>query len=149
MTQDSSPLKDLLLLRVDSVRRLGIAPARKQKREIELELRKKALLVALNGSKSMVCYGLATSKPRLRSELGLRLSELSASHQNSCIGVVVMDLGNGQLRLSLRTCGSVNVAEICREMGGGGHPKAAGVIVSKRTFYRSWVLRKDFFLPAT
>jgi len=131
------------------VRTLGIAPARKKKRQIELELRKKALLVALNGSKSMVCYGLATSKPRLRSELGLHLSTLSAAHQNSPIGVVVMDLGNGQVRLSLRTCGNTNVAEICREMGGGGHPRAAGATVSKRTFYRFWVIRKDFFLPST
>jgi nanoRNase/pAp phosphatase (c-di-AMP/oligoRNAs hydrolase) len=146
MKEDPTPLKDLLQLRVEYVRSLGIAPARKKNHELELELRKKALLVALNGSKTNTCYGLLTSKSYLRSELALRLAELSAQHLNCSIGLVVVDLGNGKVRLSLRTSGAVNVAEICMQMGGGGHPKAAGAIVSKRTFYHYWVLRKGFFL---
>ena len=40
--------------------------------------------------------------------------------------VFLRELPRGQVRLSLRSKGKVNVAAIAEEMGGGGHENAAG-----------------------
>lgn len=51
-------------------------------------------------------------------------------HPRSIVGVeavaLVKELGPGQAKVSLRSRGAINVEEIARSRGGGGHPNAAG-----------------------
>lgn len=55
------------------------------------------------------------------SDLGNRLAEKSGS-----FGLVWQLSGDGEVRVSLRACGRVDVAAIAQNYGGGGHPNAAG-----------------------
>ena len=55
------------------------------------------------------------------SDLGNCLAERSGS-----FGLVWQLSGDGEVRVSLRACGRVDVAAIAQNYGGGGHPNAAG-----------------------
>jgi phosphoesterase RecJ-like protein len=48
------------------------------------------------------------------------------------VAILLRELGDGRTKVSLRSTGSANVAAIARGLGGGGHEKAAGVVVDKR-----------------
>lgn len=43
------------------------------------------------------------------------------------VGVVLTDFGNGDISVSARSDGSINVQVIMEELGGGGHQTVAGV----------------------
>ena len=43
------------------------------------------------------------------------------------VGVVITDYGDGQVSVSARSDGSINVQIIMEELGGGGHQTVAGV----------------------
>ena len=45
------------------------------------------------------------------------------------LGITVRDVEDGNGKLSLRTSGTYNACELCRELGGGGHAAAAGATV--------------------
>ena len=45
------------------------------------------------------------------------------------LGITVRDVEGGNGKLSLRTSGTYNACELCRELGGGGHAAAAGATV--------------------
>lgn len=42
------------------------------------------------------------------------------------VGVMVRELAGGKSKCSLRSAGKANSSDICAELGGGGHPGAAG-----------------------
>jgi len=42
------------------------------------------------------------------------------------IGIMVRELAGGKSKCSLRSAGKANSSDICAELGGGGHPGAAG-----------------------
>lgn len=42
------------------------------------------------------------------------------------VGIMLKERENGVYRISMRSAGDVNVSDICRTLGGGGHAKAAG-----------------------
>ncbi|MGE5946759.1 MAG: DHH family phosphoesterase [Betaproteobacteria bacterium] len=66
--------------------------------------------------------GLAANANALfASELGNRLAELSGT-----FGLVWHLAADGEVKASLRSIGTVDVAEIAGRYGGGGHPRAAG-----------------------
>lgn len=43
------------------------------------------------------------------------------------IGIMIRELAGGKSKCSLRSAGKANSSDICAELGGGGHPGAAGV----------------------
>lgn len=45
------------------------------------------------------------------------------------VAVLFRELGDGSIKVSLRSNGPARVAEVARELGGGGHEKAAGAVV--------------------
>jgi phosphoesterase RecJ-like protein len=65
----------------------------------------------------------------------LRADELDgiAEHPRSIAGtrmaIFFRDLGHGQVKVSFRSAGSVDVNEFARRFGGGGHAKAAGALI--------------------
>lgn len=52
--------------------------------------------------------------------------ELLKAHPDAPFAVMYCDRGDGQRSYSLRSRGDFDVAELCREHGGGGHRAAAG-----------------------
>ena len=46
------------------------------------------------------------------------------------VGVLVTGLADGKTRASLRSKGLVNVADVALALGGGGHPRAAGIRIA-------------------
>lgn len=66
--------------------------------------------------------GLAINADSLfASELGNSLAERSGT-----FGLIWQLAADGEIKVSLRAAGKVNVAEIAARYGGGGHPNAAG-----------------------
>ncbi len=49
--------------------------------------------------------------------------------EGACVGVTMKEKERGKWRISMRSADTVNVAEICALLGGGGHAKAAGCSV--------------------
>jgi len=47
------------------------------------------------------------------------------------IAVLLRELPDGRTKVSLRTSGDTDVAAAARELGGGGHVKAAGVLLTE------------------
>ncbi|MBK5099218.1 MAG: bifunctional oligoribonuclease/PAP phosphatase NrnA, partial [Gemmatimonadetes bacterium] len=47
------------------------------------------------------------------------------------IAVLFRGLPDGRTKVSLRSAGEADVAAIARELGGGGHTKAAGALVNQ------------------
>jgi phosphoesterase RecJ-like protein len=45
------------------------------------------------------------------------------------VGALLKELTGGKTKVSLRSTDSINVAEIARRFGGGGHPNAAGLLL--------------------
>lgn len=66
------------------------------------------------------------------SEVGAQAEEtedlvsLIAGVREARVAVLFKDNGNGSVRVSMRSGGEVNVAEVAAHFGGGGHPRAAG-----------------------
>lgn len=48
------------------------------------------------------------------------------------VALLFRELPDGRTKVSLRSTGPANVAAIARALGGGGHDKAAGVVISSR-----------------
>jgi len=46
------------------------------------------------------------------------------------LALLFREMSGGRVKVSLRSVGSVNVAELARQFGGGGHSKAAGVAIA-------------------
>lgn len=89
----------------------------------ELQARRhgQPIIVAADGCRRAIT-GLGINASALfASELGNRLAEQSGS-----FGLIWQLGADGQVRVSLRAKGRVNVAEIAENYGGGGHPNAAG-----------------------
>lgn len=59
-----------------------------------------------------------------------KLSVLTMTPEGVWAGVLLRQLPDGTWKLSLRTDGSVNAGEAFRAIGGGGHPDAAGAVLS-------------------
>lgn len=54
------------------------------------------------------------------------ISSLPRQIEGVLVGVTMRERPDGSYKVSMRSNRPVNVAEICAEMGGGGHPQAAG-----------------------
>lgn len=57
------------------------------------------------------------------------LSNLLADVDSAAIGAVIMEMGDGTIRVGFRCRPPFNVAEIALNLGGGGHPLAAGCTI--------------------
>lgn len=55
--------------------------------------------------------------------------DLVRNLQDTEVAVLVRDLGDGAVKVSLRATGPTDVASVARAFGGGGHEKAAGAVV--------------------
>lgn len=76
--------------------------------------------------------GLAINADSLfASELGNRLAERSGT-----FGLIWQLAADGEVKVSLRAAGKVNVADIATRYGGGGHPNAAGFRISTARFHQ-------------
>ncbi|MDD2744240.1 MAG: DHHA1 domain-containing protein [Rhodocyclaceae bacterium] len=64
------------------------------------------------------------------SELGHRLAA-----QSNTFGLIWQLAADGEIKVSLRAAGAVNVAEIASRYGGGGHPNAAGFRLPAAVFF--------------
>ena len=47
------------------------------------------------------------------------------------VALLIRELHDGSTKVSLRSAGDADVAAIARELGGGGHPKAAGAVIAE------------------
>lgn len=72
------------------------------------------------GKKSYKCYVMNLILPGIGSEMFAK----KLQEYDICIGIVYK---NGLWKLSLRSNGKVDVSEIAKKLGGGGHAMAAGV----------------------
>ena len=54
------------------------------------------------------------------------IASLPGRVRGSRVNILVRELAEGKCKVSVRTDGSVNAAELCARFGGGGHPMAAG-----------------------
>jgi bifunctional oligoribonuclease and PAP phosphatase NrnA len=67
---------------------------------------------------------------------GLKSEDLDgiAEHPRSIVGtrlaIFFRDLGHGKVKVSFRSTGGVDVNQLARQFGGGGHAKAAGALVA-------------------
>ena len=52
--------------------------------------------------------------------------EFARSIRGVMLALLFRELANGRIKVSFRSVGGVNVAQLAREFGGGGHAKAAG-----------------------
>jgi phosphoesterase RecJ-like protein len=59
-----------------------------------------------------------------------KISLLTMTAENTWAGIFLRELDPGQWKLSLRTDGTVNAGVVFRELGGGGHPDAAGAVLT-------------------
>lgn len=57
------------------------------------------------------------------------LSNILADVEEAAMGVVLMEMGDGTVRIGFRCRPPYSVAEIAQNLGGGGHPLAAGCTV--------------------
>jgi phosphoesterase RecJ-like protein len=48
------------------------------------------------------------------------------------VALLFRELHDGSTKVSLRSTGDAEVADLARRLGGGGHPKAAGALVADR-----------------
>ena len=55
-----------------------------------------------------------------------RLANLPRQIEGVLVGVTLRELVNGDFKASVRTHGDVDASAICKRLGGGGHPGAAG-----------------------
>lgn len=68
-------------------------------------------------------------------KLGLAQDELegiagmSVQPEGVQVGVIIKEKTPGKFKISLRSAADVDVSEICRKLGGGGHVKAAGCTI--------------------
>lgn len=70
-------------------------------------------------------YGRAINSPVLQSELGNELAVDCGSY-----GLVWHTMSDGRVKVSLRSTGDYDVAELAKQFGGGGHKNAAGFTCS-------------------
>jgi phosphoesterase RecJ-like protein len=67
---------------------------------------------------------------------GIKSEDLDgiAEHPRSIAGtrlaIFFRDLGHGKVKVSFRSTGGVDVNQLARQFGGGGHAKAAGALVA-------------------
>ena len=54
------------------------------------------------------------------------LASLPGKVRGNRVSFMIRELDEGRCKVSVRTDGSVNAAELCARFGGGGHPMAAG-----------------------
>ena len=54
------------------------------------------------------------------------LASLPGKVRGNRVSFMIRELSEGRCKVSVRTDGSVNAAELCARFGGGGHPMAAG-----------------------
>lgn len=89
-------------------------------------------IVQSSGVNCRAVAGLAiNANPLFASELGSLLAEKSGS-----FGMVWHVDARGQVKVSLRAAGQVNVAHMAAHYGGGGHPNAAGFRIALSRFLR-------------
>ena len=58
------------------------------------------------------------------------LSALAAQVEGTDCGITLRELGQGKVKVSLRTGPRVNATRVCGLLGGGGHAAAAGATVN-------------------
>lgn len=87
-------------------------------------------VIEADGQAWRAVRGLAVNASAVfASELGNRLAELSGS-----FGLIWQLSGDGEVKISIRAQGNVDVAKLAENYGGGGHANAAGFRMSWRQF---------------
>ena len=87
-------------------------------------------LISAQNSNMRAVSGLAINADSMfASELGHLLAERSGS-----FGLIWQLAADGEIKVSLRAAGMLNVAEIASRYGGGGHPNAAGFRITVSQF---------------
>lgn len=72
----------------------------------------------------------------MRKEIGLNFDEfeglapMTIQPEGTEIGILIKEREQGVYKCSFRSAENVNVSDICRTLGGGGHAKAAGCTLS-------------------
>lgn len=59
-----------------------------------------------------------------------KLSTLTVVPEDTAAGILLRQLSDGSWKISLRTDGRVHAGQVMRAVGGGGHPDAAGTVLS-------------------
>ena len=54
------------------------------------------------------------------------IASLPGKIRGNMVSILIRELAEGECKVSVRTGGTVNAAELCARFGGGGHPMAAG-----------------------
>ena len=106
----------------------------------EKHIKQQKLLGIAMDNATLVCddrviYSVITKEDMARlSASSKHLEGISAQLRSTAgvsVSVFVQQNDNGSYKLSIRSDGAVDVAEVCQLYGGGGHDRAAGATVNK------------------
>jgi hypothetical protein len=115
-----------------------VLAAEQQVISAELQTAFRLKIVAAGQSNPLTVLAVATAHPGLRSELGSKLSELSAKAGLAAAGVVIYEeasLGADVWKVSLRSDGvTVDTTPWSKAFGGGGHAGASSFNIAKTVF---------------
>ena len=82
------------------------------------------------GKLTMICLTADIMK-----QVGVDISELEGCAslplqvENAEVGILLKESQPGVYKISMRSANDINVSDICRTIGGGGHAKAAGCML--------------------
>ena len=60
------------------------------------------------------------------------IAGMSVQPEGVQVGVIIKEKDKGKFKISMRSASDIDVSEICRKFGGGGHVKAAGCTIEGR-----------------
>lgn len=87
----------------------------------------------LDGKCAMAAVTLDTVRETgLASEEFEGIAGLSVQVEGIMVGIIIREKEAGKFKISMRSASEVDVSEICRKLGGGGHVKAAGCTLEGR-----------------
>lgn len=100
-------------------------------------------VVKLENDTNRRCLSLEVQYKPLKTRLGLHLARLSQERGYLPIGIVRHNIRENRgnlVSLSFRSLPDCDVSEICRKLGGGGHPQAAKMQINRVIFENEWII---------
>jgi phosphoesterase RecJ-like protein len=99
----------------------------------QLKMRARVLAALAKSPDGKIAWTALTQKDFQDLSIGpedtQEFSDIPRSLAGVEVGVLFRELGQGQIKVSLRSKGNVDVNEVARKFGGGGHSEAAGCIL--------------------
>lgn len=111
--------------------------------QLNAALERKPDVVKLENDPNRLCLSLEVEYKALKTRLGLHLARLSLERGYLPIGIIRHNTRENRgnlVSLSFRSLPDCDVAEICKKLGGGGHPQAAKMQINRVIFENEWII---------